>query len=242
LPSQQLTTLPVNLATMRRRHPKTGSWTRAPRWERFDSVRTKETCGNPNLLLSHISLSIPAPCTHHDIVERIASRCQEPIAIHSLARVLSQNKLVRGKVIFGLAGDEIDKIATNYDGMHWWISKEGLNMAIVLPAAAKLSRFDEFAGKLYVDRSKDGKLSKEILLAIAKEVDVAGFALKEELQPVQWTPIREYNQKYAKEAIKTFERACQHRVSVRSIRKRLYVARERYTAAYSSIPLLPRVS
>jgi hypothetical protein len=175
-------------------------------------------------------------------VERIASRCQEPIAIQSLARDLSQTKLVRGKVIFGLAGDEIDKIASQYEDLRWWISKEGLNMAIVPPAAAKLSEFDELAGKLYVDMSKDGKLSKDLLKMIAKKLDTAGFTLKKQLQPAQWTPIATYNQKYARKPIKTFEQACQHRLSVRSIRKRLYVARERYTAAILPVSPLPKVS
>jgi hypothetical protein len=72
-------------------------------------------------------------------------------------------------------GNAIDKVAINYEGMRWWFSKEGLNIDIVPPAAARLSRFDQFAGKLYVDKSKDGKISKEILVVIAKELDAAGF-------------------------------------------------------------------
>jgi hypothetical protein len=175
-------------------------------------------------------------------VEAIASQSQEPIAIQSLAEVLSQTKHVRGIVIFGYAGDKIDAIANNYEDMRWWISKEGLNMAIVPPAAPKLSPFDESAGKLCVDRWKEGNLSKESLMVIAKELDTAGFLLKEQLQPAQWTPIATYNQKYARQPIKTFEQACQHRLSVRSIRKRLYVARERYTAAIFRASPLPKVS
>jgi len=123
----------------------------------------------------------------------------------------------------GLAGDEIDKIAANYEGMHWWILKDGLNMAIVPPTAAKLSRFDELAGKLYVGMWKDGKLSKESLMTIAKELDVAGFSLKE-LQSAQWRLLDQYNQRNPRQAIKTFEQACRHRVFVRSVRRRLYVA------------------
>jgi hypothetical protein len=175
-------------------------------------------------------------------VEAIAEQSQVPFAIQSLADVLSQTKLGGGKSIFGLASNEIDRIAANYVDMHWWISKEGLNMATVAPALARLSEFDELAGKLYVDMSTDGKLSEQILIAIAQKLDVAGFTLKEQLQPAQWKAIAEFNRKYAREAIKTFGRACQHRRSVRSIRKRLYVARERYMAANFPVTSLPRVS
>lgn len=164
-----------------------------------------------------------------------------PIAIHSLADALSRTKLLRGKVIFGFAGDEIDKIADQYEDMRWWISKDGLHMAIVPPAAAKLSRFDELAGKLFVDRRKDGRLSKESLMVIAKELDAAGFLLREQLQPAQWKPISEHNQKHARHAIKSFKDACQP-LFVRSVRRRLYVARDRYLDANSPGSSLPRAS
>lgn len=149
---------------------------------------------------------------------------------------------MRGKSVFGLVGDKIDQIAANFEDMRWWISKDGLNMAVVSPLAAKLSRFDDFAGKLYVNSSKNGKLSKECLVAIAKEVDLAGFALKEELQPAQWKPIAEFNQRNPRQPIKTFEKACIHRVSGRAVRRRLYVARERYIKANPLVSSLSSVS
>jgi hypothetical protein len=227
-------TLPCSPRTMRRRYQKRGLRTPQSPWEHFDSVRTKETGGDCKLLLNHVSLTVPGPWTHRDAVEAIAKQSQMPIAIHSLADVLSQRSLSRGKVIFGFVGDEIDKIADQYEDMRWWISKDGLNMAIVTPALARLSGFDELAGKLYVEMSQDGKLSKEILTVIAQRLDLAEFTLKEQLQPAQWKAIARHNQKYAREAIKTFARACQHRISKHSIRKRLYVARDRYMAANSS--------
>jgi hypothetical protein len=193
------------------------------------------------LLLNHVSLGIPGPSTHRDEVEAIARQSPMPIAIHSLADVLSQTRLLRGKVIVGFVGDKIDDIAAQYEDMRWWISKEGLNMAIVPPAAAKLSRFDELAGKLFVDRRKDGKLSKESLMVIAKELDAAGFRLREQLQPAQWKPISVHNRKYAKHPIKSFKDACQPRY-VRSVRRRLYVARDRYLDANSPGSSLPGVS
>lgn len=229
--SQQLTTFLLKPTTMRRRYQNTGLRTSLPPWERFASVRSKDTGGDYKLLLNHVSLTIPGLCTHRDLVEAIARQSQVPFAIQALADVLSQTKLPRSKVIFSFVGDEIDKIATNYDGMHWWISKEGLNMAIVPPRAANLSRFDEFAGNLCVDKWKDGKLSKDSLVAIAKEVDVARFTLKEELQPAQWKPIAEYNKRNPRQPIKTFEKVSRNLLYVRSVRRRLYVARERYIKA-----------
>lgn len=141
----------------------------------------------------------------------------------------------------GSAADEIDKIARQYEEMRWWISKRGLNMAVVPPAMGKLSRFDEFAGKLYVDGSNTSKLSKKLLLAIAKKLDVAEFTLCE-LQPGQRTPIFEYNQRNPRRAIKTFEKACLHRRFIRSIRKRLYVARDRYMKAHFHVSPPPKLS
>jgi hypothetical protein len=228
---------------MLRKYPKMSSSTRIPLWHRFDSVRTRETRGDRELVLNnHVSLSIPAPCTHRDVIEKIASQSQRPIAIQSLADDLSRTKFVRGKAIFGFAGDKIDQIAANYEGTHWWISEEGLNIAIVSPAATKLSRFDKFAGKLYIDKWKHGKLSKVVLAVIAKKLDVARFTLKEELQPGQWNLIAEYNQRNPRQPIKTFEKACVHRMSSRAFRRRLYVARERYIKAISHVSSLSSVS
>lgn len=226
---------------MRRKRQKMRSREHRPPWQRFDSLRTKDLGGDFRLLLNHVSLTIPAPWSHHDAVEVIARQSEEPITIQSLAVILSQKRFVRDKTVFGLAGDEIDKVAANYEDMHWWISKEGLNMAIVPPAATKLSRFDEVAGKLYVDSSKDGKLSKKLLMIIAKKLDAAGFNLRE-LQPAQLRPISLHNERNPRNPIKTFEKACLHAVYVRSVRKRLYVARERYMQASSLVSPPPKMS
>jgi hypothetical protein len=209
-------------------------------WLRFDNVRTEETGGSLKLLEGKIvSLTIPAGKTHRDELEAIAR--QLLLEIESLDERLSETQFVRGKTVFRLACNEIDDIAVNYNNMLWWISKDGLNMANVQPAAAKISRFDDFAGKLYVDGSNDGKLSKTLLMSIAKALDGAGFDLKV-LQPAQRKPLSEYNRKYAKRAIKTFERACCNPKFAGWIRRRLYVARERYTKANPSVAQLPKAS
>jgi hypothetical protein len=227
---------------MRRESQKIVSKAGFSHWNRFDFIRTKESGGDRGLLLNNFaSISVPAPCTHRDVVEAIATRSQLPLAIASVTDELNRTTLIRGKSIFSLAGNAIDKIVVQYEGMRWWISKEGLNIAIVPPAAPPLSRFDQLAGKLYVDKSKNGALSKEALMAIATELDTAQFSLKEELQRGQWKAIALHNQKYSRRPIKTFKKACEG-IFARSVRRRLYVARDRYLKAYPAVFPLPIVS
>jgi hypothetical protein len=109
-------------------------------------------------------------------------------------------------------------------------------MAVVPPAAGTISMFDEVAGGLYVHESKDGRLSKELLIAIAEKIDVAGLGFNE-LQPAQKQPIMEFNQHHPRDPIKTFAKACADPRFSRSIRKRLYVARDRYKLAHSLPPV-----
>lgn len=64
-------------------------------WDRFNYTKTKETHGDPKLLLDNqANISVPAPCTHREIVETIARQSQKVIAIESLAPVLSRTKFV----------------------------------------------------------------------------------------------------------------------------------------------------
>ena len=151
-----------------------------PRWECFDPVRTKDTGGSIKYLVNdHVSLGLPSGSTYRDVIEAIARQSQPPIAIESLDEILDMNKFIRGKTVFGFVCDEIDHVAAQHEGMRWWISRRGLNVAVVPWAAARLSMFDEVAGKSYVERSKDGRLSKDLLIAIAKDLDAAGFKLNE---------------------------------------------------------------
>lgn len=221
---------------MRRNAVKSKQHERYQLWERFDHLRTQETGGSiKSLESSLVSLTIPTLSTHRDVVQAIANQCQPPIAIESLGGNLSETQFPRGKTIFRLAGAAIDDIAVQYEDMRWWMSKHGLNMGKVPLAKTQISKFDELAGKLYVDGSKNGRLSKELLIVIAKALDEANFSLKD-LQPAQWKVISKYNQKNAKHAVKSFEQASRHPRLVRSVRKRLYVARERYNGSITPPP------
>jgi len=123
----------------------------------------------------------------------------------------------------------------NYHNMRWWITDKGLNMGGVVPDRVQLSPFDELAGKLTLANWK-GRLSKDAFLEIAKELDKAGFCLKDELQPAQWTVIAQHNQKYSKNAIRTFDQAARNPRFTRYIRKRLYIARNKMKDISTAIP------
>jgi hypothetical protein len=135
--------------------------------------------------------------------------------------------ILRGQSLFGYAGDVINEIAMNYHNMRWWITDKGLNMGAVIPARVHLSAFDELAGKLTLANWKDDGLSRDAFLEVAKELDKAGFRLKDELQPKPWKAIAQHNQKYSKNAIKSFEQAARNPRFARSVRRRLYIARKK---------------
>ena len=199
-------------------------------WERFDLQMTKEAGGDVKRLQDNpVSLAVPANSTHRDLLEAIANFLQPPLAIESLAEELDNERFSRGRTIFHRsAGDAIDKIAANYEQMYWWVSARGLNMVSVLFMPKPLSKFDELAGRLYVEGSKDGELSDALLLSIAKQLDSAGLQWRRELQLAQREIIGRYNQKNSRSPLRTFEAICAHPKLVRAIRRRLYVARDRY--------------
>lgn len=107
------------------------------------------------LLVSKVvSFSVPANRTNRDVVEEIAK--QSKIPIESLPNELSQPVFSRGQAIFGFVGDEIDKIANNYDHMEWWLSEVGLNMVVVSPADknSPILSFDDLMGGHPADRKE----------------------------------------------------------------------------------------
>lgn len=79
-------------------------------------------------------------------MEQIAQACQIPV--ESLSDVLNQLAYPRGQAFFDHVGNIFDHIADNYDNMQWWLSDNGLNMAVVIPATPqKAPTFDELVGR-----------------------------------------------------------------------------------------------
>jgi hypothetical protein len=201
-------------------------------WQRFDLERTNQTSGDVNFWRNTlVSLVIPPNSTPRHALEHIASKLQPPLPIEVIHSDLNKIRFPRGKTIFGLALDEIDTIAANYEGMVWWVSKRGLNVDLVSPLQPRLSDFDELAGRLCAEGSNGRRISKKLLLSIATQLDDAGFSLKDTLQRAQRLRISQHNQQYSKATIKTFVAACSHPRFSYQIRRRLYVARDRYMKA-----------
>jgi DNA modification methylase len=131
-------------------------------WHRFNATKTRALGGlklfRTTILNSVINYTVPATCTDRDVIEQIARQASIQIPIESLACELEQKVHVRGMTCFGFPGDYFDRIARNYDQMHWWVSKNGLNMEAA--AIVSLSPFDALAGKLMFEARRPGDLWK----------------------------------------------------------------------------------
>lgn len=146
---------------------------------------------------------------------------------------------MRWCVYFGHAGNQIENIMMNYPTLRFWMEADGL--VIDEPAAemGPLNSFDSFAGGLVLAKWTAKGLFSDDLLEIARQLDSKDFRLKDCLQAAQWEPISAHNQKLARNAVRTFEGAAQDHRFVRSIRRRLYLARDRYRKAQRPVePIL----
>jgi hypothetical protein len=179
---------------------------------------------------------LPAGTSDREHVERLIRDASEPFSAVYISPLLDQRRSIRGRTYFGYAGREIDQIVDNHPGMRWWMAKDGLVIDVVPDEAERLSEFDRRAGQLVCDGTQAGRLSEDALREIAAELDAAGFSLLENLQPAQRKPIAAFNQKYAKRAVKSFSAAAADPRFSRAVRRRLYVARDRYRAAYKLTP------
>lgn len=215
-------------------------------WSHFDWERTQESGGDVGVFKENfINISRPAGSSHRSDIQEMAGAATRPFAVAYLSERLDEIKSIRGRTYFGEVGRKIDDILENYPGMQWWMEKGGLVIDTAAPDTSQLSEvdtsqlseFDRMAGKLTFDGTQNGRLSADTIRQIADELDRAGFALAKNLQPAQWKPIAAYNQKYSRNAIKTFAMVASNPNFVRSVRRRLYVARERYQKAHR--PNLP---
>lgn len=176
---------------------------------------------------SSVSISMPSNSTHFDHIQEIAKSACPPFRVKFLSAKLKEYHSLRGKVYFGGAARQIQQLMVNYPTLRWWVEADGL----VIDEIAELgpiSDFDRLAGSLTQECWKNGRLSEESLVAIAERLDQERFSLKDHLQPAQWKPIAKYNQKFPKNPIRTFCDAVRQPRFVTSVRRRLYVARERF--------------
>lgn len=210
-------------------------------WSRLRYEMTKLDGGQKmfrELLLNNfVSCSVPATCTHRDMVMAIAQYSQKPIPIKHLANHLDTHRTLRGHTVFGLPGDYFDKIALNHEDMWWWISGDGLKMGILPPRALKLSPFEQLSGRLMCealsDRGLNGRIAAEVYRNIAVTIEKAGFKPISSLRGLTREKLGDWNKSHAKHPIQTFEQAINSRLAwLRlGIRRHLYRAAEKFKKA-----------
>lgn len=141
-------------------------------WQNFSYEKTSKTSKfRESLIYEFVSLSIPGHRTNRDVVEQVAKESHIPI--ESLADDLHWPVFSRGQAIFGFAGDEFDKIAENYEGMEWWVSDAGLNMAIVTAPNGlhlRLPTFDELLGGQIGERDEAPVVENSAAASETKEL------------------------------------------------------------------------
>lgn len=192
---------------------------------------TKDRASRLEFENTFISASVTGPHTLRTLIEVLASSAQPPVRIESLPKEVDVLFLGHGMTFFKYAAQVFDQVAENFPNMYWWISDKGLNMAVVKPCSA-LSPFDELAGSLTAGYWKNGRLSSESLLAIARELDAQGFVPKDWLQPKWRKKIGQHNQRFSRKSVSSFEKAVGNSVFVRGVRLRLYAARKKFEEYY----------
>jgi hypothetical protein len=203
--------------------------------QQFDKRRTQQAHGDAGVLLeNHVNLTMPAGSTHFDHLMAIGCSSDKPFPIKYLSEKLKELQFPRGKTYFGSPVDLIQQVLLNYPHLRWQMEKDGLVVDEASSELGLLSDFDRIAGLLVLEHMKGNKLSESALASIATKLDAEGFQLKQDLQAAQWQPISKYNQKYSREPIRTFSAAVRRPQLVRSVRRRLYVARDRYKKALLS--------
>lgn len=182
------------------------------KWKRFSLELTKEFGGRhlyqKSILNNHVSCSIAGPTTHRDVIMEIARQSHKPIRIASLPNEMKT--LFRGAVIYGFSGNQIDKIARNYDGLHWWMSARGLNMGVLKTSVSAVLPFDRLAGRLMYEawsqRLSNGRIPATEYSKICTALDHAGFRPIDYLKGEFRKDLAQWNQKHPREPILSFQR------------------------------------
>ena len=121
-------------------------------------------------------------------------------------------------------------------------------MEVVPPdtAVSELSVFDRTAGAMVIEKwdrnpqKRNTNLSEKSLFEIAIDLDRTNLRLVEVLQPKQKAALLKHNDlRMASKGIKTFERAAKSPTFSHMLRRRLYVARDAYSRAASTLKKRP---
>jgi hypothetical protein len=188
---------------------------------------TKQAALTYILHANPVYLQVPPYSPYRAQIQAIANAAHPPIPVASLSAELERSGSARGTTFAGKAAKYIDQIASNFDGMCWWIDESGLAMDRLEPQS-NLSDFDMTAGRLMFEHVQNGRLQKGWLEAVAKALDENKYPLLSALQPSHRRRVAKYNQEHPTIALKTFEKAVEHRVGRRGVQRRLYGAHDRY--------------
>jgi hypothetical protein len=198
----------------------------------FDAQRTKDSRGDVGLLSGNVvNVTMPSGSTDWDSLMEFGRSARRPFRAKSLNEKLKEIPYTRGRVFSGSLANAIETVLQNYPLLRWWLEEDGLVVDEARSELGPLSEFNRLAGALVVKHSEDGKLSAQALELIARTLDKSGLKLKDNLQPKQWKGISDFNQKYSKSPIRTFAAAVGRPQFSRSVRRRLYVARDHYKSA-----------
>lgn len=213
---------------------------RNPSWEFFSVERADKTPAAAAWLVNNlINDTFRAPSTHYELVKFICSSARHPVPVVELSEDLRSFAVLRGLVCSAMAGELFDEIAESHDGMEWWVTDEGLHMAVVPPISAvpDLPAFDQFAGPLVIGKwdektvRRNTRLTEEALQEIAVELDNTKVKLFDVLRPKQREGLMKYNELMSRNGINTFEALAKSDRFSRILRRRLYVARQQYIVA-----------
>ena len=200
------------------------------KWERSDRKKrdhlVRELCSRV------VSFTLQAPWSHRLVIETICK--QAGLATDILSPQIEKAIGVRGKTVFGFAGDEIDKIARDYDRVFWWLSTRGLTLDKIPWSTPE--DFDYIAGKLMFEARRNSRVGKYLTradyLAIAGRLDAFGkFKPIELLTLSRRKELALWNQQNNRNPITTFSQAMN---AIKPpwlrerIMKKLYRAEERF--------------
>jgi hypothetical protein len=172
------------------------------------------------LIRDFVTFSMPAGCTHADVIQKIADQLGWRVA--SLPDQLRRNPIPRGRSVFGSAREVLNQIVANYENLHWTVSDGALRFD-VREARIDLSAFDELAGRLMDEarRAPNGRILPDEYRRIAAVLDKQGF------KPTQWlegrdrVALKQWNQKHPPDAIHTFSKALERKILRWNERKRV---------------------
>jgi hypothetical protein len=188
---------------------------------------TKQAALTYILRSNPVYLVVPPHSPYRAQVQAIANAAVPPIPVASLSTELERSGPPRGGTFANKAAKCLDRIASQFDDMQWWIDEKGLVMDHLEPQS-DLSDFDMAAGRLMFEHMQNGRLQKGGLEAVAKALDEKKYQLITALQPSHQKRIAKYNQEHPARALKTFEKAVDRPIGRRGVQLRLYVARDRY--------------